>query len=61
MQGKVSLVFTVDAKGHVLADQSRVNPTFDKCLGRVVTAWRFPHAPTEPLEATFKISLVLAK
>lgn len=60
LSGKVSLQFTVDAKGRVLSDMEGITPTFDACLNKMIGAWRFPHA-NEPEEATFKLSLVLAK
>ncbi len=60
LSGKVTLQFTVDAKGRVLSDMEGITPTFDACLNQMIGAWRFPHT-SEPAEATFKMSLVLAK
>jgi hypothetical protein len=58
--GKITLMFSVDAKGGVLADVRGISDKLDSCLSRAVGHWRFPHAD-EPAEATFKVSLVLSK
>jgi hypothetical protein len=58
--GKITLMFSVDAKGGVLADIGGMTATLDSCLSRAVGSWRFPHSD-EPAEATFKVSLVLSK
>jgi hypothetical protein len=60
LSGKVTLVFTVDAKGRVLSDLEGLTPSFDRCLTSMINSWRFPHE-SEPAEATFKLSIVLAK
>jgi hypothetical protein len=58
--GKVTLMFSVDAKGNVVSDLNGFNNKLDSCLSHMVGMWRFPHA-NEPAEATFKVSLLLAK
>lgn len=60
VSGKVNIVLQIGEEGHVLSDITVANAKLDSCLRRVVGGWRFPHA-SEPAEASFKISLVLAR
>jgi hypothetical protein len=55
--GKVTLAFRVDAEGRVQS-QLAMTSTFDDCLSKMMTGWRFS-PPTSERDSSFKISLVL--
>ena len=55
--GKVMLAFRVDANGRVQS-QLAMTSTFDDCLSKMMTGWRFS-PPASESESSFRISLVL--
>lgn len=64
LQGKVTIVFTVNPWGRVTGTVSGIAPKVDTCITNQVSTWRFPAPRTakdQPTQATFKINLLLAR
>ncbi len=64
LQGKVTIVFTVNPWGRVSGTVSGIAPKVDTCITGQLSTWRFPAPRTakdQPTQATFKINLLLAR
>ena len=64
LQGKVTIVFTVNPWGRVSGTVTGIAPKVDSCITNQLSTWRFPAPRTakdQPTQATFKINLLLAR
>jgi hypothetical protein len=64
LQGKVTIVFTVNPWGRVSGTVTGIAPKVDNCINGQLASWRFA-APRDgkdrPTTSTFKINLLLAR
>jgi hypothetical protein len=64
IEGKVSIVFTVNPWGRVSGTVTGIAPKVDNCINAQLSSWRFTaprDAKDRPTVATFKINLLLAR
>jgi hypothetical protein len=64
LQGKVSIVFTVNPWGRVSGTVTGIAPKVDNCINGQLASWRFAtprDAKDRPTTSTFKINLLLAR
>ena len=64
LQGKVSIVFTVNPWGRVSGTVTGIAPKVDNCINSQLATWRFAQPrdnKDRPTQATYKINLLLAR